>query len=196
MFSSGVLLIGFMGLREEVGLYAAAHRPIVFCTAVSGLLLVSFLASYSAARHRTDAVHMFRRTVWLAATTIPLALLVSMTSGIVLTVVYGRAYAPAAPVLALLIWIVPIVLVGGPYGIALLATQHQGRLLRNNVVGAAIAVVGTLAGVVSVGIAGAAVAAVVAQVVVVVLNYRTSVALDVAPALEVVLGSPRMERAS
>jgi O-antigen/teichoic acid export membrane protein len=197
MFSSGVLLIGFLALREEVGLYAAAHRPVVFCAAVSGLLLVSFLASYSAVRRRADAAHMFRRTVWLAATTIPLALLVSVTSSTVLTVAYGRAYVPAAPVLALLIWIVPVVLVGGPYGMALLATQHQSRLLRNNVVGAAVTVVGTLASVPPVGIMGAAVAAIAAQGVVAVLNYRASVALGVAPGLEVVaLGQPWKERTS
>src|SRR5262249_34834932 len=137
------------------------------------------------------AAQMFRRTVWLGATSIPLAILVTATSSAILWIAYGRAYTPAAPTLALLIWIMPIVLVSGPYGIALLATHHQRQLLRNNVVGAVVTVAGTVAGVAIAGIVGAAAAAVAAQGLVAVLNYRTSVALGVAPALDVVvIGQP------
>jgi polysaccharide transporter, PST family len=196
-FSSGTVLLGFLVLREDVGLYAAAHRPVVFCAAVSGVLLVSFLASYSAVIGKNVAVDIFRRTVRLAATTIPLALLVSAMSSTVVRVVYGTAYVPAGPVLALLIWVVPIVLVSGPYGVALLAAHHHGQLLRNNAVGAAFTVLVTVAGGASIGIVGAAIAAIAGQGLVAVLNYRTSVALGVAPTLDVVvLGQASTRRES
>ena len=187
MFSSGVLLIGLMVPREQVGLYAAAHRPVVFGTGVTGLLLVSFLSSYSALAGRDEAVHVFRRTVWLATAAVPGALVLSAAARTVLGLAYGPAYVAAAPVFALLIWVMPILLVAGPYGIALLATHHQGRLLRHHLIGAAFTVVGTIAGVATVGITGAAIAALAAQALVAVLNYRASVALGVAPTLEVVL---------
>jgi len=186
MFSSGVVLIGFIVDRHAVGLYAAAHRPVFVSAAVSGFLLVSFLASYSAAG-RDESVQIFRRTAWLGAATAPLALGVSATSGFLLRLVYGESYAAAAPVLALLVWIVPIVLAGGAYGIVLIAANQQGRLLCNNLVGAGFTVIATLAVVPTAGMIGAAAVAVAAQGLVVALNYRTSVGLGVAPPLGVVL---------
>jgi O-antigen/teichoic acid export membrane protein len=186
MFSSGVVLLGAVGERHDVGLYGAAHRPVVVAAAVSGLLLVSFLPSYSAAG-REDAMKIFRRTVWLGAAAIPAAIGVSATSGILLRLVFGEPYAAAAPALAVLIWAVPVILVGGPWGIVLIAANRQGRLLRNNLVGAAFAIVATVAGAAAAGIAGAAAVAVVAQGLVVALNYRTSVSLGIAPGLGAVL---------
>jgi O-antigen/teichoic acid export membrane protein len=193
MMSSGLLLIGVAVDRHAVGLYAAAHRPVMVAAAVSGFLLVSFLASYSAAG-RDVSTQIFRRTVWLGAAAAPLALAVSIASGPLVTLVYGASYAAAAPVLALLIWAVPITLAGGPYGIALIAANHQTRLLRNNVLGAAFTVAATLAVVPATGIAGAAAVVVAAQALVVVLNYATSVPLGVAPALGVVLFAPARAR--
>jgi O-antigen/teichoic acid export membrane protein len=187
MFSSGVLILGFIAPRDAVGLYAAAHRPVVFCAAVSGLLLVSLLASFSAVDNRLDAVRIFRRTVWLAMASIPCALIISAASRTLLGLAYGQHYEAAALVLAVLIWVVPVRLIGGAWGITLLATHHQGIQLRHNVVGAAATIVGTVAGVTFLGILGAAVAAVVAQLLVVALNYRASVALGIAPPLDVVL---------
>lgn len=194
MFSSGLVLIGFIVERYDVGLYAAAHRPVVFAAAVSGHLLVSFFASYSAAG-REDAVQIFRRTVWLGAATIPMALGASLASGPLVRLVYGEAYSAAAPAFALLIWVVPVMLVGGPYGLVLITASQQGRLLRNNLAGAALAVVGTFAVGTPAGMVGVAAVAVAAQCLVVALNYRTSVSLGVAPPLGVVLiGRSRARR--
>ena len=186
MFSSSVFLVGSLLGRQDVGLYSAAHRPVVFAAGVTGLLLVSFLASYSAAGP-ADSARMFHRTVWVGAATIPLALAVSAASGPLVRLVYGPSYTPAAPTLALLVWVVPVLLIGGPYGLVLIAANHQGTLLRNNVLGAVFTLVGTLTAVPAVGIVGAAAVAVAAQTLVAVLNYRTSVGRGLAPRLGAVL---------
>jgi O-antigen/teichoic acid export membrane protein len=186
MFSSTVFLVGSLLGRRDVGLYSAAQRPVIFAAGLTGLLLVSFLASYSAAAP-ADSARLFHRTVRLGAAAVPLAVAVSAASGLLVRLVYGASYAPAAPALALLVWVVPVLLLGGPYGLVLIAANRQGTLLRNNVVGAALTVVGTLTAVPATGIVGAAAVAVAAQVLVVVLNYRTSVGLGLAPRLGTVL---------
>lgn len=175
VFSLDVLLIGVFLGREQVGLYGAAYRPVLFAVTALALFLVSFLAHYSATADE-DASQIFRRTVVLAlGLTFPGALLLSLESSRFVHLAYGPAFAAAAPVLAVLIWTVPILAVGGTYRQTLVAAHRERRLMANNVLGAVFNAAANLVVIPLTGIVGAAVVTVVSEAIIAALNARAVV---------------------
>lgn len=177
VFSFDILLIAFFLTRDSVGLYSAAYKPVLFTVSALALFFVSFLAHYSAAQGE-DARQLFRRTVSLGVgLTIPVALVVTFESGLVVKLAFGAAFGGAATALAVLIWTVPILALSGAYRQALVAAGREDRLMRNNVGGALFNVAANLAVIPVAGIAGAAAVTVASEALIAALNSRAVVEL-------------------
>ena len=187
VYSFNIVLIAVILERSDVGFYAAAYKPILFFIGATGLFFISFLASYSGASAE-HAPALLSRTIRVSAlVTLPLAIGLSATSSVVVSVVYGHAYAPAATTLAILSWMIPVLALAGPYSNVLVAGDRQSILMRNNLVSAAFSVAANIAVVPFAGIEGAAVVAVASQFLVLALNYKSAVANDLAPAFAAML---------
>ena len=187
VYSFNIVLIAVILKRSDVGFYGAAYKPVLFFIGAAGLFFISFLASYSGASAE-DASALLRRTIRISALiTIPIALVLSATSSVVVTIVYGDAYAPAATSLAILSWMIPVLALAGPYGNVLIAGDRQGILMRNNLLSAAFSVAANAAVVPLAGIEGAAIVAVASQFLVLALSYRSAVGLKLAPPLGTLL---------
>lgn len=191
VYSLSFLVVAIALGRADVGYLGAAYKPVLFFAGAMGLFYVSFLSSFSA----LDPEHqrsLFRRTVGAAAgTTIPLALGMCLGASVLVSTVYGDQYGPAAPALAILVWVIPVLALNGPYGNALIAGHHQKVLMRNNLIGAAFNVVANCVVVPLAGITGVAVVAVASEALILLLMYRSAVALGVAPPLGTMLHRER-----
>ncbi|MGI8593478.1 MAG: flippase [Solirubrobacteraceae bacterium] len=192
VYSLSFLVVAVFLGRGDVGFLGAAYKPVLFFVGAMGLFYVSFLSSFSA----LDAEHqrsLFRKTTLAAAgITIPLALAMSAGAGVIVGLVYGDAYAPAALVLAILAWTIPVLALNGPFSNALIAGHHQRVLMRNNLVGAGVSLVANFAVVPWAGIAGVAAVAVASELLIVILQYRSAVRLGVAPSLQEMLHHERL----
>lgn len=181
IYSFDVLLIAVLLGRTHVGIYGAAYKPVLFLAGALGLLFVSFLSSYSAAAAEA-APSLFRRTTLLtAAGAVAIAVLVAAGSGTFVSVFYGDAFANAGLPLAVLVWSVPAMAIGGGYGVALVAGDAQRALMGNSVAAAAFNVLGNLVGIPLFGITAAAAVTVASEVLTALLNYRSAVSRGLAP---------------
>jgi PST family polysaccharide transporter len=192
VYSLSFLIVAIALGRADVGFLGAAYKPVLFFSGAMGLFYVSFLSSFSA----LDPEHqrsLFRRTALAAgAATVPLALAMCVTAGFLVSAIYGDQYDNAAPVLAILVWVIPILALNGPYGNALIAGHQQKVLMRNNLIGAAFNVVANCFAVPLWGITGVAVVAVLSEGLILVLMHHSAVRLGVAPSLRAMLGRERL----
>ena len=132
---------------------------------------------------------LFRRTAVAAGgVTVPLAAAMCIGAGFLVSTIYGDQYDNAAPVLAILVWVIPILALNGPYGNALIAGHQQKLLMRNNLIGAGFNIVANCIAVPLWGITGVAVVAVLSEGLILTLMHHSAVRLGVAPSLAVMLG--------
>jgi PST family polysaccharide transporter len=184
LYSFDVFLIAVVLTRAHVGLYGAAYKPVMFGSALVGLLSVSFLASYSAPGAARVRLALVRRTAATAgAVACVVALAMSVGAAVFLTVVFGDAYGAAATAMAILAWTLPALALAIPYGNALIAADRQGLLMRHNLVAAAFNVAANVVAVPLAGIEGAASVTVASLLLVLWLNYRSTVRLGLAEPL-------------
>jgi O-antigen/teichoic acid export membrane protein len=175
--------------RYPVGLYGAAFKPVLSLAGAIVLFSHSFLASYSASAGASGR-ELFHRSIRASlAITVPIALVLSATAWTIVPLVYGRPFAQAAPVLAILAWWIPLLALTGPYSNVLVAGHRQGRLLRDNLYAGAFSIAGNLLVVPVAGIAGAAATTVISQLLVLALNHRSSVSFKLAPPILMVFAS-------
>jgi O-antigen/teichoic acid export membrane protein len=178
-----VLAVGLLLGTSAAGVYGAAARPALFLTMTTWLFSVAFLSSYSATGGLA-AARLFRRSARLGlAVGLVGAVTISVAAGALVPLLFGRRYADAGPVLAVLAWRLPLLALAALYSATLVTHGRQVALMHNNLVAAAVGVLGLAALVPPFGIDGAAVAMVAATLVVTVLTYRTAVRADLAPDL-------------
>jgi O-antigen/teichoic acid export membrane protein len=192
VYSLSFLIVAIALGRADVGFLGAAYKPVLFFSGAMGLFYVSFLSSFSA----LDKAHqrsLFRRTTFAAGgATVPLALGMCIGASVLVSTVYGHAYDPAAPALAILVWVIPVLALNGPYSNALIAGHHQKVLMRNNLIGAAFNIVANCVAVPLAGITGVAAVAVASEALILILMYRSAVSLNVAPSIESMLHRERV----
>jgi O-antigen/teichoic acid export membrane protein len=192
VYSLSFLIVAIALGRADVGFLGAAYKPVLFFAGAMGLFYVSFLSSFSA----LDPEHqrsLFRRTLAAAGVaTIPLALAMCLSASFLVSTIYGSQYDPAAPALAILVWVIPILALNGPYGNALIAGHQQKVLMRNNLIGAAFNVVANCIAVPLFGITGVAAVAVASEGLILVLMHRSAVSLGVAPSVSAMLHRERL----
>lgn len=110
MFNSvDMLMLGVMSNSEQVGLYSAAYR-ILNQVLVGYYLLTQALYPEFARQSAAEQVRMLRLRILLglfAAGLVP-AVLAAVYRGPILTLVFGRSFFAAAPLLLLLCWSIPL----------------------------------------------------------------------------------------
>ena len=187
IYSFDLVVIAFLIGPAHSGYYATGSKPALFVIQGIGLLYVSFLASYSAA-DAAGAVDLLRRTIRLSlGVSIPIAVALTVGAELVVPFAVGDRYAQAAPVLAILAWKIPFSALSSPYNGVLLVRDRQLTLMRNNVAGAALNVVGDLIAAPTVGIYGVAVVSLLATIAILAFNYRAAVGSGLAPPIGTLL---------
>lgn len=191
IYSFDLLVITqFLG-PVAAGYYGAASRPVLFFVTAIGFFYVSFLASYSAAAPET-AVRLFRHATRVSLViSLPIAIALTLGAELIVPFVFGQKYAHAAPALAILAWRLPFSAVSSPYSGLLLIENRQVTLMRNNIAGAGVNVVGDLIAAPTIGVNGVAFVNLLATVTILGLNYRSAVAAKLAPPLRVIMSTPR-----
>jgi O-antigen/teichoic acid export membrane protein len=181
LFTFDLFLIALVLGPGKAGLYSAGSKPVFFLGTAVTLFYVSFLSSYSSAS-ADHAPSVFRRSIRTSLLiAVPLALAATIGAAFVVPALFGHRYAGAAPSLAILAWKFPLSALAAPYSALLLSEGRQLLVMRNNLLGAAVSIVGNAIAVPLVGIKGAAVVGVVSAVALLWLNYRSAVSRDLAP---------------
>lgn len=191
VYSADLFLVAAFVGGKAVGYYGGAAKPVLFLSGVLSLLNVSFLTSFSAGGSREQSQALFRTAIRSAAAiTAAVATIGAILSPVIVTVLYGQSYAPAATALTILILSTPVLALTGIYSMTLIAADQQRVLMRNNWCGAAFNVAANLVVIPLAGIEGAAAVTVVAELLNLALNSRSAASRGLAPPLLEVL-SPR-----
>lgn len=167
------LMLRDMVNDRELGLYSAAvplstalhFIPMALCTSVAPAM--ARLRLHDPESYQTAIRHLFSAMWWIM---IPLAALVSALSSPIVSLLYGAAYAPAAPMLAVHVFAGVPVALGVAQSVWIVNEQRNMISLYRTVVGAACNVALNLLLIPRFGGLGAAIATVAAQVTAAVLS--------------------------
>ncbi len=165
-----VLLLGQLASTRALGLYNVAYKPanmlVYFGSSLAGPV---FPVMAQAPRH--EAPPQFRRALWALGVAGPgVAIALTGLAGPLLTLLFGSAYALAAPILAVLAWSAAANWLYAPLGMALQA-QGQERAWLASLAGAlALNGAGNLWAIPRWGALGAAAATLASEVFLVLLG--------------------------
>lgn len=186
-YSSDVIVIELVLGPHDLGLFGAGSKPVLFVTSLIGLFSVAFLSSFSSAQPEA-AEALFRRAVRSTfALSVLLAIAMSASAVVVIPLVFGHPYRSAGFVLAILAWRIPVVALGAPYVIVLIARDQQIMAMRNNLIAGALTICGDLIAIPLFGLAGAACVGIVSALASSSLNHRSCVRSGVALSFPAVL---------
>lgn len=170
-----LLLVGSLAGGAEVGLFASAQRLV---TSLSTFSYVYHFNLYPAlarasARSRGALAELlrasFRVTAWAAT---GFALAITLTASPILTLIYGERFSAATPMLAILVWTIPITFLSGHARWSLVVTEAQRGVLYAQVSGLAAVVAAGFPLIYWLGAPGVSLAAVVGALAVWVVSHR------------------------
>jgi O-antigen/teichoic acid export membrane protein len=141
---AGLIILSALATPVTVGLFAVADRiivapsllPIIFVNAVYPAL--SRLANISADQVRALTIRCGRL---LLLGTIPLATLLTLTAHEIVELLFGRRFGPAAAVLQIFAWSMPVAATRQLLGAQLLALDRRATLVRTRAVGVSVLLV-------------------------------------------------------
>lgn len=166
-------VVGIVLGHADAGQYSAGSRPVLFLLTAAGLYFYSFMVSYAAVGPG-ERLQLVRRSVRAGlAVSIPVAVVVTLTAGPLIGLLFGSRYDEAAVVLAVLVWKIPAAALASTFSGVLLAQGRQRRLMKVYLAGAAVALVLVVPAAPLLGVPGVAVASVVASAVVALLLVRS-----------------------
>ncbi len=128
IFTFDVLLLGFLGMRADLGLYTAAYRVCLLVLAIQAALHSSYWAAGARADSPASLGKVVTRAIGLAgAVGLPL-----IAGGIVLgrplmALLFGDAYAPGAAMLGWLLLSIGCAMAHGAYTVGLIAAGDPRR---------------------------------------------------------------------
>jgi O-antigen/teichoic acid export membrane protein len=184
IFSFDVIVISLALGPRDLGIYGVASKPVFFAASAVGLFSLSFLSAFSATAAEDEAALHGRALRVSVGTCCVLAAVVSLSS-ILVPFVFGKAYADAVPVLAIMAWRIPFSALSGMYTTVLVARERQRTLMRNAVAVVPAAIAIDLVAILLFGLIGAAVASIAVTAMFALVNYRSVVRTepDLAPAV-------------
>jgi O-antigen/teichoic acid export membrane protein len=165
---SAVTILGLRTTPHEVGLFGAAQRLALLAGGFSTLYFYGYvpLASRAARTGPAAIAGLVRRSVRLTAfATLPFAIGVTIFAGPIVRLVFGPAYAGAAPVLQILAWTLPLSVAGGHFRHTLIAMKELRLDLAAVAAGAVTTVVLNVVLTARFGLIGGAVAMVAGEAV-------------------------------
>ena len=164
-----LFLVGSIVGGAAVGWFAAALRLVTSISTLSNVYhfnlypAVARAATVSGAALAELMRASFRVTAWFG---VGFAMALTLTATSILTTIYGARFAAAAPALAILIWVIPIMFLSGHARFSLVVASAQRGVLYGQIAGlAAVALAGGPL-VVLLGDVGAAIAAVTGNIAV------------------------------
>jgi O-antigen/teichoic acid export membrane protein len=130
----GTTFLGYRASGEEVGLYSAAHRLIIFVwaygiTTAHRVLLPSFSQSHQVSTTEFDA-RLLATVRWTVLAALPFGCIGSFVAAEVIHVLFGAGYEAAGRVLAILLWALVVGVLRSPFDVGLLASSRQAVYLR------------------------------------------------------------------
>jgi len=172
IYNADVIFLRFFRTVVEVGQYLAAYTLINFLGVLGNLATVTLLPDLAHLREslieRAGLVHTALARVFVAG--LPIAVGGSLLARRLIDFVFGAEYAPAGPVLALLIWTIPPLLSRGVYSAVLIADNRHDAVLRATAIAAALNVGLNLLMIPMLGMIGAAITTVLAEAIRVLLT--------------------------
>ena len=153
-----ILMLGLMSNPEQIGLYGAAYRVLNQVLVTYYLLTQVLYPRFS--RHRVeDRARMLRVGILLPllGVGILLAVVVSVSRRMVLTIMFGHQFLAACPLLLLLAWSIPLDFMTSYLSNAFIAWGMEKKVLLCTAIGAASNIVLNLALIPRYGARGAAI---------------------------------------
>ncbi len=163
----GTVYLGFTAVGDELGLYTASHRLVIFVwaygiVAANRVLLprMSYLHGQAPAEFGTFVRSGARALLILA---LPIGMGGSLLAGVVTAAIYGPAYAGSAVVFQILVWALVIAVVGAVFEVSLIAADRQHIYLQGMILAAVLHTIAAPVGLHLAGIAGIAMGMVCAE---------------------------------
>ncbi len=174
-FSIDTFLLSLLAPSEVVGWYSAAYRLVPTIVSLLGGFLVVITPTL-ARTYVTDreSVHRWTRTSikWLAMFALPMAMAASVLAQPIVALLYGPGFAPAAAVLAVISWDIPLRLFNAFAGNVTAATSLERTAWRIFMTGALLGVLLYVPAILRFGMLGAAVVTVLTDGINSLLFYR------------------------
>lgn len=166
---SGVTVVALVSTASAAGAFGAAQRLSQLAAGFTALYFYGYLPHMSRAVSESPAAvrALVGRSLRLASLfTVPLALAMTLVARPLTLAIFGPGYEAAVPVLRILVWTVPVAVIGGHFRHALIASRLT-RLDLGSVSAGAITTLALNAALVrQFGLRGAAAAAVAGEIVV------------------------------
>jgi O-antigen/teichoic acid export membrane protein len=165
---SAVTILGLRTDAAAVGQFGAAQRLTLLAGGFSTLYFYGYvpLASRAALNGSAAIADLVRRSVrFTALATLPFAIAATLLAGPIVAIVFGPAYAGAAPVLRILAWTIPISVLGGHFRHTLISLKETRLDLIAVAAGAVTTVLLNVVLTARFGLAGGAIAMVVGETV-------------------------------
>ena len=164
---AGTILAGYMVSPEEVGLYTAGHRPLVFIWAygivTSNRVILPHLSGLFSQSPQVFGEFVRKYIRLLSLVAVPLALVGVLAGGEIMTLVFGPEFRESGPVFSVLSVAIAVAVGRSVLEIGLIASRRQVIVLRGMIGLAAIMTAATFAGFLWGGIHGAAWGALLAE---------------------------------
>jgi len=170
MFTFDVIVISLALGPAAVGIYGVALKPAFFAAGAVNLFTLSFLSAFSAT-HPDESAALHRRALRSAFLGAVLLAGGLTAASPLVPVFFGESYAAGVPVLAILAWRIPLVVLNGMYTTVLIAHDRQKTLMRNSVLAAVPVLAVQLVAIIEFGLEGAAVASIIGVGILFALNY-------------------------
>ena len=128
IFTFDVLLLGFLGMRADLGLYTAAYRVCLLVLAIQAALHSSYWAAGARAESPAALGRVVTRAMALAgAVAMPLVVGGIVVGRPLMVLLFGDAYVAGAPMLAWLLVSMACTLAHGGYTVGFIAAGDPRR---------------------------------------------------------------------
>jgi O-antigen/teichoic acid export membrane protein len=172
----GLLMLGVLAIGEYAGWFTAAQRLVYFVLVIDrAFYMVAFpvISRRLADPARPEAKDVMQHLAKLVLlVTIPIAVGTLPLARMLMSAVFGPNYVPAAPVLAVLVWLAVTTTMNSLYAYGLVATGREKHYARNISIGTIVVLGLSLLLVPLANALGAAIALVAGEVVMLVLMFR------------------------
>lgn len=145
-FTIDQVLLGWLVRSHELGYYAAAVKLLSLLVAIPGLLMVAAMPGLARSSGDRGSLSRFAGTLahWLAVTALPLAVGLIVFARPAILLVFGREYAPAIPLLRIVMAAGVVTLVSNIVGNVLVSLNVIRVMLIFNLISLAVNVAGNI----------------------------------------------------
>jgi O-antigen/teichoic acid export membrane protein len=162
------VLLGLRTSDQSLGWFGASHRVTMALHTFVWLYLLNLLPSISRSVSRPGEAlaPLMTRSLRIAAwSSVFVAFAVTLFSERLLSLAYGPGFAPAARLMSVLVWMIPVAMLSGHYRYTLIGANLQRWLLASTALAATVAVTASFVLIPTAGALGAAIALLAASTV-------------------------------